>query len=138
MAEVLRPKGINSFSVHPGVIFTTGLGTHLGSEDYQNVPLTAKHNTGRDFPGWEVKTPSQGTSPRLAAALDPALEKSSGAYIDDCQVGDPYEYAVDSVNAKKLWRLSEQLVGQEFDLVSVGRKVTHISGCGWSIERQCG
>lgn len=40
----------------------------------------------------------------------------SGAYLDDCQASDPADFAKDMGNAKKLWELSEKLVGDKFDI----------------------
>jgi hypothetical protein len=47
-------------------------------------------------------------------------------YLEDCQPGQPEqggsggysEYALDTQAAEALWRLSEELVGESFDLAS--------------------
>lgn len=46
--------------------------------------------------------------------------ENNGAYLQDCHVADPWTdtvkpWATDKVEAEKLWKLSEKLVGQEFN-----------------------
>ena len=36
--------------------------------------------------------------------------------IEDCQPADPAPYATDITKASRLWALSEELVGEKFDL----------------------
>lgn len=69
---------------------------------------------------WKMKNLSQGSATTLVAALDPNIEDWSGAYLADCQVkhnSPTMEYALDANNAEKLWKLSEDLVGQKFEYV---------------------
>lgn len=40
----------------------------------------------------------------------------SGLYLDNCQFFDSAPWTKDPVAADKLWKLSEELVGQEFKL----------------------
>lgn len=45
--------------------------------------------------------------------------ENNGAYLQDCHIADPWTdtvkpWATDKVEAEKLWKLSEKLVGQEF------------------------
>ncbi len=39
-----------------------------------------------------------------------------GIYMADCQVAEPAPSAVDEAIAERLWVLSEELVGEKFDL----------------------
>lgn len=119
LARRLKDKGIQSYSVHPGVILETGLGDHIDFE--KEVPellaITKKNNPDLEPSILEdPKNHTQGSSSSLVAALDPGLEAQSGAYIADCNVGDALAYSTDPDNAKKLWAYSEEVVGQKFDL----------------------
>lgn len=120
LARRLKDKGIQSYSVHPGVIMETGLATHI--DFAKEVPglmaITKRNNPDLQMSGVieEPKNHSQGSSSSLVAALDPDLEAQSGAYIADCKVGEALAYATDLENAKKLWAYSEEVVGQKFDL----------------------
>ncbi|KAI4869726.1 retinol dehydrogenase 13 [Hypoxylon rubiginosum] len=117
LSRRLSSKGVKAYSAHPGVIWETGLATHLGEDDYADVDNIARRNTGEGFGERDTpKTLAQGTAALLAAALDPGFDDKSGSFIRDCQVGTAREYAVDPENARKLWELSERLVGQKFDL----------------------
>lgn len=41
---------------------------------------------------------------------------ASGAYMSDCQLIEPTDNAKDEVIAEKLWKLSEELVGEKFEI----------------------
>ena len=71
--------------------------------------------TGIAFEVGKPKTVQQGVSTTLVAALDPRIAADSGSYMEDCAVVGAREYATSSDNAKKLWSISEELVGQEFE-----------------------
>lgn len=48
-----------------------------------------------------------------------SLPDKNGAYLIDCRVSDPWEdtvlpWATSPVEAERLWKLSEKLVGEEF------------------------
>ncbi|KAI2626135.1 retinol dehydrogenase 13 [Hypomontagnella submonticulosa] len=116
LAKRLGSKGIQAYSVHPGSIWTTNLANHLTQDDFAGIEKAIKRNTGKEFgPLNSKKTVSQGTAPLLAAALDPAFEDRNGSYVVDCQITSPAEHAADPESARKLWELSEKLVGQKFD-----------------------
>ncbi|KAI5865791.1 retinol dehydrogenase 13 [Durotheca rogersii] len=114
----LAGAGIRAYAVHPGAIIGTGLADHLGEGEWQGIYEVALRNTGHEFPALnDLKDLSAGTASLAAAALDPDLDGQSGAYIVDCQVARPLEpYAEDPENARKLWELSEELVGQKLEL----------------------
>jgi hypothetical protein len=57
----------------------------------------------------------EGTATTLAAALDPALNESNGAYLNDSAVYSEFPWAKNEQNAIALWRISEELVDQKFD-----------------------
>jgi hypothetical protein len=63
------------------------------------------------------KTIPQGASTTIVAAFDPRIEPRSGYYLQDCNIDDVAvkPYAVDDANAERLWKLSEELVGEKFD-----------------------
>ncbi|KAK1767506.1 putative short-chain dehydrogenase [Phialemonium atrogriseum] len=111
----LAGRGVRSYAVHPGSIWGTGLATHLDMSDFGDIDHVARRNTGRPFTLEEMKTIPEGTSAMLVAALDPDLESRDGVFVEDCQHGEPYDYALDPEGARRLWKLSEALVGQEFD-----------------------
>ncbi|CZR68061.1 related to short-chain dehydrogenase [Phialocephala subalpina] len=103
--EDLAEKGVRSYSVHPGSIWT-GLARNLDDEGQKLIKATGKV--------W--KTGDQGAAGTLVAAFDPALNKSNGVYMADCQYAEAAPFALDLKIAERLWSLSEELVGEKFPL----------------------
>ncbi|KAH9866270.1 hypothetical protein J1614_008836 [Plenodomus biglobosus] len=103
--ERLREKGIASYAVHPGSIWT-GLSRDLDPDGEAAIKNTSTF--------W--KNQDQGASTVLVAALDPALNgaNSSSVLLHDCQTADAAPHATDSELAERLWTLSEKLVQQDF------------------------
>ena len=75
------------------------------------------------------KTIPQGAATSVWAATAAELDGQGGLYLEDCHIGEQAQpgqetqleggveaYALDAQAAEKLWSLSEQLVGERFDL----------------------
>lgn len=117
LAEKLGSKGVFSYSLHPGSIATTSLGVHVDdwAVSYANLQAATLKNTGRPLGQMAaLKTSEQGSATQLIAALDPQYENVNGAYFDDSVPAEPAEHARSLEDAEKLWKLSEQLVGEKF------------------------
>ena len=94
---------------------------------------------GKEFVREEFKTLQQGCATALVAALDPSIAgrkslyltfarslpadriillESSGSYLVDGDIAkeQPSPSVTDPVIAKKLWELSEKLVGENFSI----------------------
>ncbi|KAI4173142.1 MAG: hypothetical protein LQ343_003069 [Gyalolechia ehrenbergii] len=118
----LGSKGLKTVSLHPHVI-----GTNLSNHLDWNTEFAALQAVDRKIgntegwsEGFDFKTPSRGAATHIVAAFDPILKDSNGSYLQDGHIADPYTetikpYALDKVEADKLWELSEKLVGQGFD-----------------------
>ncbi|KAF7946157.1 hypothetical protein EAE96_009160 [Botrytis aclada] len=117
LAKRLKSKGIQAFAVHPGVIATNLIREMNPEKDYDSMieRFNSRGHIKMDgsFP-W--KSLEAGTSTTLVAALDPALKDHSGTYLADCQIAETADYTTNPDYAKRLWALSEKLVGQKFDL----------------------
>lgn len=120
LARRLAGKGIKSYAVHPGGILNTGLTSHLDISTLQDIPNIAKRNNGWDsFATLDIsifKNVSQGSSSLVAACLDPSFDDRSGGYVKDCQISEALDYATDPEKSKRLWSLSEELVGHKFEI----------------------
>ncbi|CCC09561.1 hypothetical protein SMACR_03592 [Sordaria macrospora] len=101
----LAGQGIGAYTLHPGTI-----DTELGRD--QDAEIKEQFNKMGLF--W--KSQDQGCSTTLVAALDPALSETKGLYLDNCQISDPCEHAKDEMAAERLWKLSEEIVGEKFSL----------------------
>ncbi|KAI5458159.1 hypothetical protein BGZ63DRAFT_407459 [Mariannaea sp. PMI_226] len=124
LAEKLSKRGLQAYSLHPGVIFTTGLGTHLDTSENGDIKLlndTDKLQGNQE--GWadlKVVPVEVGTATQAYAAFDPNLIDHNGSYLLECRVGDPYvdtvkPWGTSVIEADKLWKLSEKLVDQKFE-----------------------
>lgn len=111
----LGEKGVHSYAVHPGMI-VTDLGRHLTPDD-----MAALQTMAKDAPGGgglpPFKSVSEGAATTVWAATAPELEGRGGSYLADCQVSSEFApWAVDPDSARRLWGLSEDLVGERFPL----------------------
>lgn len=124
LQQGLAGQGITAYSLHPGSIET-----ELSRN--QDEELNAQFSKVALY--W--KTVDEGCSTTVVAATDPALNGEfrlwimrgwpltlfpdiKGLYLVDCQFKDPAPHASDPVAAERLWGLSEELVGQTFDLTA--------------------
>jgi NAD(P)-dependent dehydrogenase (short-subunit alcohol dehydrogenase family) len=106
----LSDRGVHANAVHPGVI-NTDLGRYMSSDDYDAL-LARLKDSGRVMP--PAKTVEAGAATSLWAATAPELADRGGLYLEDCHVSEALPYATDAAAAKRLWALSEELVGQPF------------------------
>jgi hypothetical protein len=122
LATAFKSKDITmaSFAPHPGSIFGTNLASHIDDimGSLAAIDDIAVKNTGRHFPlqGDAPKPIETGISTALVAALDPRIEGQSGMYMADNKPEETYEYAQSLEGAERLWRLSEELVGEKWEL----------------------
>ncbi|KAJ9316416.1 hypothetical protein DTO271D3_3221 [Paecilomyces variotii] len=116
LADNIPSEEIATFSVHPGGILETRLARHESDTGFVAQALERiKQMPDVDLdPLQHLKNIPQGASTILVAALDPSIQSQSGAYLDDCQIGTAAEYAQNKENSEKLWKLSEEIVGQKF------------------------
>ena len=118
LTKRLAADGITSNAVHPGGIMTD-LGRHLDEDDVKELMSRAPKG------GFKWKTVESGAATSTWAATSPELEGRGGLYLEDCNVGIPktsdeqeggyMEYAVDPAAAERLWVVSEQMVGEQFE-----------------------
>jgi len=113
----LGAAGVHANALHPGAIMTE-LSRHLQMEDFE---FLRTRNSGMKF-----KTVEAGAATSVFAATAPELEGRGGLYLEDCHVAKVNDapdaldgvksYALDAENAERLWRVSEELVGERFPL----------------------
>jgi NAD(P)-dependent dehydrogenase (short-subunit alcohol dehydrogenase family) len=113
-----QSKGVRSFSVHPGKIYTP-LQRHMDMEEMKSLGWFDDQGNLVDP---TFKTPPQGAATTVWAATSPLLEGKGGLYCEDCDVAviddtpEPTEsgvrsYAIDPEQAARLWKLSAELTG---------------------------
>jgi NAD(P)-dependent dehydrogenase (short-subunit alcohol dehydrogenase family) len=110
--------GILSFALHPGVI-------HTELSRYASPETHAALKKMGNQPWMVYKTLGAGAATTLVAATDPQLGlpalraedgyENYGVYLIDCQVSDQANSrSTSSLEAEKLWKLSEELVKETF------------------------
>lgn len=117
-AQLYADQGIKAYSLHPGTVFTD-IQNEISQEEMDKLAWVDKE-TGK--PIERIKTPEQGASTTVWAALAPELETQSGAYCEDCAISPGVvdssamvyhglaAHSVDMDSAKRLWDLSENSV----------------------------
>lgn len=128
----LADRGVRAFSVHPGVILTN-LGRYMSEEDRAEMvgrmikrmggdPEAAKDVDFNKLPMF-IKSVEQGAATSCWAATAASLDEYGGRYLADCQVApvvDTYRpdgcmaYGLDPAAAERLWGISEEMVGEQF------------------------
>ncbi|KAF9774754.1 hypothetical protein IL306_007210 [Fusarium sp. DS 682] len=123
LAEKLGKRGLQSYSLHPGAILNTGLAGHLDASENGDFKLLVdtdrKQGNAEGWKGMDFVSPEVGAATHAFAAFEPCISDQNGAYLLQCRIADPYvdtvkPWATSPIEAEKLWRLSEKLVGQEF------------------------
>ncbi|MBT2560822.1 SDR family NAD(P)-dependent oxidoreductase [Pedobacter sp. ISL-68] len=125
--------GIRAYSLHPGSVNHTDLGREAPMELFQQM---GTHDAeGNIFPEVEknLKQLTQGAATTVWCATSPLLNDLGGVYCEDADIAEldlgniehlmsepsslrgVRPYSVDEINAKKLWVLSEQMVGITFN-----------------------
>jgi len=114
----LGGRGVHTNAVHPGII-PTELSRHMAPEDFEHVRSRARGKL-------QLKTAQSGAATSAYAATAPELEGRGGLYLEDCHVAEVNDaedategvrsYALDPEAARRLWSISEEMVGQDFPL----------------------
>jgi NAD(P)-dependent dehydrogenase (short-subunit alcohol dehydrogenase family) len=133
--------GVSAFSVHPGLIPATAISRYVLDEKItqetiknlitsmlgvvNKLHILSFVNVMRKESGNKYKTNEQGAATMVWCATSPLLNGKGGVYCEDCDIAEavpadsvkPYgvrPWAIDPENAKRLWKLSEELTGVEF------------------------
>ncbi|KDQ11784.1 hypothetical protein BOTBODRAFT_446417 [Botryobasidium botryosum FD-172 SS1] len=113
----LARRGVLSFSLNPGAIRTNLQDQSPEvTQDLINLGVFTEKGETVDSDRVTWKTQAQGTSTHIIAAFDPSIVSQPGSYLEDGQVHNERlaPHAADPEAARKLWDLSEKLVGEKF------------------------
>lgn len=127
-----KDDGIRGFSLHPGGIAGTNLGTHVGVEMLKKTGFVDENDRPVLDLARDLKSVPQGAATHVWCAVTPQLDGKGGVYCADSDIalvlpkGDPANlatddrlkrltgveaYAIDPQAADELWRRSEDLTG---------------------------
>lgn len=111
-----RDRGIRAFAVMPGGIMTP-LQRHMSQEEMQAMGWINEKGELREG----FKTPEQGASTSVWAAVGDELEGKGGLYLENCAQATPWSqeqpwagvmpHALDAAAADRLWALSQETTG---------------------------
>ncbi|GAB3609384.1 SDR family NAD(P)-dependent oxidoreductase [Humibacter ginsengiterrae] len=127
--------GIRGFAAHPGIIVGTQLGNSMPADQVRAMQVATGlvDEAGRPVidPDRGKKTPQQGAATIVFGAVSPLLADIGGVYLRDCDVSPLDEtvdlnaqgadlirsqnvvpHSIDPESARRLWELSERLLGQ--------------------------
>lgn len=105
-----------AYSVHPGIV-----GTNLGRYGDPVALFKSNNYWGKQavsdetFAQMYMKSVAEGASTTVVAAFSDD-DIPGGAYLGDCQdqTSTLLSYATDKSNGEKLWKVSEEFIGQKF------------------------
>ncbi|XP_050999388.1 retinol dehydrogenase 14 [Acomys russatus] len=103
LARRLEGTNVTVNVLHPGIV-RTNLGRHI------HIPLLARPLF--NLVSWAFfKTPIEGAQTSIYLASSPDVEGVSGRYFGDCKEEELLPKAMDESVARKLWDISEVMVG---------------------------
>lgn len=121
-----RHDDVRAYAAHPGVVAGTALNSAAGPESLRAQGLIDDHGLPVIDPERGKKSPQQGASTIVMAAASPLLEGVGGVYLRDNDISPiddeprpltadsvPSEvtsHAIDPVDARRLWEMSELML----------------------------
>ena len=121
-----KASGVRAYSLHPGSIHGTELAREASLELFQQMGFYDEKGNVKPEVVASLKTIPQGAATTVWAATSPLLNDLGGVYCEDVNVaeindGETFSagvktYSLDEANAKKIWVLSEKLIGITFDM----------------------
>ncbi|KAK0640050.1 Short-chain dehydrogenase TIC 32 [Lasiodiplodia hormozganensis] len=124
LAEKLGARGLQAYSLHPGSI-VTNLGKHIDMQGDDVTKMCEIYRSVGSPPGFpehmeklKFKNHDQGTATHVVAAFSDDLKEQNGQYLVDCKIASwdmVSPWARNSFDAERLWKMSEDMVGEKFE-----------------------
>ncbi|NBA86630.1 SDR family NAD(P)-dependent oxidoreductase [Emticicia sp. CRIBPO] len=125
---------IRSFALHPGSVIGTDLGRVAPMALFQQMGTHDADGNIFESVAAKLKTIEQGAATTIWCATSASLEGKGGVYCENCDIAEldqgqieqrydePFSlrgvqpYSVDEADAKRLWALSEEMTGVNFNV----------------------
>lgn len=117
---------VRAYSLHPGSIAGTELGREASIELFQKMGFCDAEGNLLPEVADSLKTIPQGAATTVWCATSPLLNNIGGVYCEDAEVAGLASdtemsqgikrYSADETNAKRLWKLSEEMTGITFNI----------------------
>ncbi|KAK1147839.1 hypothetical protein N8T08_000352 [Aspergillus melleus] len=119
LTRKLGKVGLISVSLHPGVIDTNLLRYDVDVSLQAIIKWDKLQGNRSYWDGFKWKSMSQGVATHVVAAFHDMISptENNGSSLSDSTVVPPEDircWARDEIEAEKLWRLSEKIVGERF------------------------
>lgn len=124
---------IRAYSLHPGSVYGTDLGREEPIELFKQLGTHDENGNIKPEVEARLKTVPQGAATTIWCAVSPQLNEIGGVYCENCDIAEidygqiehrfdepatirgVQSYSVDKKNAERLWKLSEEMLGFEFN-----------------------
>lgn len=120
-----KVHNVRSYSLCPGAVGETELSREAPIDLFYKLGYTDAEGTILPEVAASLKTIPQGAATTLWAATSPMLNTIGGVYCENVDVallstdvsliGGIKQYSLDEANAKRLWKLSEEMTGVTFN-----------------------
>ncbi len=121
-----KAHNVRAYSLHPGSIGGTELAREASLELFQQMGFCDDEGTILPEVAASLKTIPQGAATTVWCATSPMLHNLGGVYCEDVDIAalstdaslssGVNPYSLDQTFAKKLWNLSEELIGIRFPI----------------------
>jgi len=118
--------GVRSYALCPGAVGETELAREAPAGLFEKLGYSDAEGNILPEVAASLKTIPQGAATTVWCATSPMLADLGGVYCENAEVADinaelsviggVKSYSLDETNAKRLWKLSEQMIGTPFDL----------------------
>ena len=124
--NLAKKHNVRAFSVHPGSVAGTDLAREASMELFQQMGFFDDKGNIRPEVAAMLKTIPQGAATTVWCATSAMLNTIGGVYCEDADIAELDQpaspssshgvlpYSLDEANAKRLWKLSEELTGVKF------------------------
>jgi len=122
-----KKYNVRSYALCPGAVGETELGREAPLDLFQKLGYVDLEGKLLPEVAASLKTIPQGAATTVWCATSPLLNDLGGVYCENVDVaelssdveiiGGIKEYSLNESNAKRLWKLSEEMMGMPFDIV---------------------
>ncbi|MBT2620229.1 SDR family NAD(P)-dependent oxidoreductase [Chryseobacterium sp. ISL-6] len=129
-----KAYNVRAYSLHPGSVYGTDLGREEPIELYKQMGTHDADGNIKPEVEAKLKTIPQGAATTIWCATSPLLDNIGGVYCENCDIAEidhgqiehrfdepstirgVQYYSLDQENAKRLWELSEEMIGIQFNV----------------------